>query len=459
VLNDEEIAALTQRVPTHSIPAEQAVLGGLLLNNDAWDAVSDLLAPEHFYAGANRLIFATIRSLIEGRHAADSVSVFEALKRAGRVEEAGGLKYVSELATQTPSAANIATYARIVRDRALLRGLLVAADEIVASVFDAKGAASAEAVHERAEARLFALSQSIARGASGWVDMVDLLPELIDQVQKAVESGDRRGLLGVSTGLVDIDQKTRGLQAGDLVVIAGRPSMGKTALAMNIAQHVALQEGRPVGVFSMEMGHSQLAAREVASMAQIDSQRLSAGELSTQEWTRLTDTLERVPPGRLFIEQTGALTPGEIRARSRRLARRCGGALGLIVVDYLQLMSAATQDSRENRATQIAEFSRSLKALAKELNCPVIALSQLNRSLESRTDKRPLMSDLRESGAIEQDADIVIGLYRDEYYNPDSTERGIAEAIILKQRNGPTGIVPLAFRAPFTRFDNLARIS
>jgi len=243
--------------------------------------------------------------------------------------------------------------------------------------------------------------------------MVDLLPELIDRVQKAVESGDRRGLLGVSTGLVDIDQKTRGLQAGDLVVIAGRPSMGKTALAMNIAQHVALQEGRPVGVFSMEMGHSQLAAREVASMAQIDSQRLSAGELSTQEWTRLTDTLERIPPGRLFIEQTGGLTPGEIRARSRRLARRCGG-LGLLVVDYLQLMSASNQDARENRATQIGEFSRALKALAKELVCPVIALSQLNRSLESRTDKRPLMSDLRESGAIEQDADIVIGLYRDD---------------------------------------------
>ncbi len=446
--DDPQIAAL--RVPPHSIEAEQAVLGGLLLDNMAFDRVADLLREEDFYRHDHRLIWRQIARLIERSQPADVVTVYEALQSLGKADEAGGLAYLNSLAQETPSAANIRRYGEIVRDRAILRKLISTSDEISTSALNPQGKDTRQLLDE-AESKVFQISEDGARGQAGFQPLPDLLGKVVERIDELYNQNNPNDVTGVPTGYVDLDRMTSGLQPGDLVIVAGRPSMGKTSLALNIAEHVAVDQGLPVAVFSMEMGATQLAMRLVCSVGRLDQQRLRTGRLVDDDWPRLTSAIQKMQDSQLFIDETPALNALELRARSRRLSRQCG-KLGLIVVDYLQLMSATS--SGENRATEISEISRALKALAKELDCPVIALSQLNRSLEQRPNKRPVMSDLRESGAIEQDADVIVFIYRDEVYNPDSTDKGVAEIIIGKQRNGPIGTVRLTFVGQYTKFEN-----
>ncbi|MBL0920372.1 MAG: replicative DNA helicase [Hydrogenophaga sp.] len=448
--SDRQIAQL--RVPPHSIEAESSVLGGLLLDNGAWDRVADLVNDSDFYRYEHRLTYSAIATLVNAGKPADVVTVFEHLQNLGKAEEAGGLAYLNSLAQYVPSAANIRRYAEIVRERAVLRKLVAASDEIATAAFNPQGKAVAKILDE-AEQKIFHIGEEGSRMKEGFQSMDRLVVDLLDRVQEMADNPN--DVTGVPTGFIDLDRMTAGLQAGDLVVLAARPSMGKTAFAINIAEHVALNEGLPVAVFSMEMGASQLAVRIVGSIGRINQGHLRTGKLTDEEWPRLTEAIERLRNVSLHIDETPGLTPSELRANARRLARQCG-KLGLIVVDYLQLMSGSSSDG-ENRATELGEISRGLKMLAKELQCPVIALSQLNRSVEQRTDKRPMMSDLRESGAIEQDADIIMFIYRDEYYTRDACkEPGVAEIIIGKQRNGPTGTVKLAFLNMLTRFESLA---
>jgi replicative DNA helicase len=440
------------RTPPHSVEAEQSVLGGLLLDNPAWDRIADLLGADDFYRHDHRLIFQAIGRLLEADKPADVVTVFEALQSSGRIEEAGGLVYLSSLAQNTPSAANIRRYAEIVRDRAVLRRLVTAGDEIATSALNPQGR-DTRAILDEAESLVFRIAEQGARGRQGFVEMDRLLTQVVERIQELFERANPSDVTGVPTGFADLDSKTAGLQPGDLIIVAGRPSMGKTSLALNFGEHVALDQGLPVAVFSMEMGASQLALRLLSSVGRIDQQRLRTGRLQDGDWPRLTEAIRKMHDAPLYIDETPALTAIDLRARARRLARTCG-KLGLVIVDYLQLMSASSVG--ENRATEISEISRSLKALAKELAVPVVALSQLNRTVEQRTDKRPVMSDLRESGAIEQDADVILFIYRDEVYNPESPDKGVAEVIIGKQRNGPIGRVNLRFGGEYTRFDNLA---
>jgi replicative DNA helicase len=449
---DDEVAKL--RIPPHSIEAEQSVLGGLLLDNSAWDRAGDLLVDSDFYSHQHRHIFAAIGLLINGSKPADVITVFERLQSVGKGEEAGGLSYLNALAQSVPSAANIRRYAEIVRERAILRKLVTASDEIATNAFNTQGRQVSEILDE-AEGKIFKIGEEGSKSKQGFQSMDQLVVQLIDRVNELHENG-AEDVTGVRTGFFDLDQMTAGLQPGDLIVLAARPSMGKTAFALNIGEHVAVNEGLPVVVFSMEMGAAQLALRMVGSMGRIDQSNLRTGRLRDDEWGRLSEAVEKLGKVSMFIDESPALTPSEVRARARRQARQCG-QLGLIIVDYLQLMSGSGGGGDENRATEIGEISRGLKSLAKELKCPVIALSQLNRSVETRTDKRPMMSDLRESGAIEQDADVIMFIYRDEYYTKDACkEPGIAEIIIGKQRNGPTGTCKLTFLKPLTKFDNLA---
>ncbi len=599
--DDPQVAAL--RVPPHSIEAEQAVLGGLLLDNAAFDRVADVLRDEDFYRHDHRLIWRQISRLIERAQPADVVTVYEALQTAGKAEEAGGLAYLNSLAQETPSAANIRRYGEIVRDRSILRKLISTSDEISTSALNPQGKDTRQLLDE-AESKVFQISEDGARGQAGFQPLPDLLGRVVERIDELYHQDNPNDVTGVPTGYVDLDRMTSGLQPGDLVIVAGRPAMGKTSLALNIAEHVAVDQGLPVAVFSMEMGATQLAMRMVCSVGRLDQQRLRTGRLVDDDWPRLTSAIQKMQDAQLFIDETPALNALELRARARRLSRQCG-KLGLIVVDYLQLMSATS--TGENRATEISEISRSLKALAKELDCPVIALSQLNRSLEQRPNKRPVMSDLREcvtgdtlvtladgrripiaslvgtepevlamdagqkivaarsdrvwpvgrraivrlslasgrvlrataehrvftgkgwrtiaaigigdrvaiargaladseellddeslrtwaqsdlfwdrvvaiepdgeeevfdltvpgpaswladgivshnSGAIEQDADVIVFIYRDEVYNPDSADKGVAEVIIGKQRNGPIGTVRLTFVGQYTKFEN-----
>ncbi len=447
---DDEVARL--RVPPHSIEAEQSVLGGLLIDNGAWDRAADLLRDADFYRWEHRLIYAAIGALVGASKPADVITVYEQLQMLGKADDCGGLAYLNALAQSVPSAANLRRYAEIVRERAILRQLIGASDEIATSAFNPQGRAVSTILDE-AESRIFKIGEEGSRARHGFQSIDKLVVQLIDRVTELAENG-AEDVTGVRTGFYELDRKTAGLQPGDLIVLAARPSMGKTAFALNIAEHVAVHEGLPVVVFSMEMGASQLALRLVGSLGRIDQQHLRTGALRDDEWTRLTEAVDKLGKASIFIDETPALNPAELRARARRQARQCG-KLGLIVVDYLQLMSGSS-GSDENRATELGEISRGLKALAKELQCPVIALSQLNRSVESRNDKRPMMSDLRESGAIEQDADVIMFIYRDDYYNKESKEPGVAEIIIGKQRNGPTGDIRLTFLKPLTRFENLA---
>ena len=448
---DEDIARL--RVPPHSVEAEQSVLGGLLLDNLAWDRAADLLTDGDFYRFEHRLIFSAIGSLVSNSRPADVITVFEHLQGLGRANDSGGLAYLNALAQSVPSAANMRRYAEIVRERAVLRKLIAASDAIATQAFNPQGRGAGQILDE-AETKIFRIGEETSRQRQGFQSIDKLMVALLDRVNELHENG-AEDVTGVRTGFYDLDRMTAGLQKGDLIVLAARPSMGKTAFALNMAEHVSVQEGLPVLVFSMEMGASQLALRLVGSLGRIDQQRLRTGKLAGDEWTRLAEAVDRLKQAQVFIDETPALTSAELRARARRMARQFGGTLGLIVIDYLQLMSGSSS-SEENRATEIGEISRGLKALAKELQCPVVALSQLNRSVESRTDKRPMMSDLRESGAIEQDADVIMFIYRDEYYNKDTKEPGVAELIIGKQRNGPVGTVKLTFLKPQTKFENLA---
>ncbi|MGQ9686643.1 MAG: replicative DNA helicase [Thiobacillaceae bacterium] len=449
---DPQLAAI--KLPPHSLEAEQSVLGGLLLDNGAWDRVADLINEHDFYAAAHRAIWRQITRLIEENKPADVITVAEALASHNQLEEVGGLPYLADLADNTPSAANIRRYAEIVRERAVLRKLVEVSGEIAESAYNPAGR-SASQILDEAEARVFEIRQAGERGAKGFLELKPLLIQVVNRIDELYNRDNPSEVTGVPTGFTDLDAKTSGLQPGDLIIVAGRPSMGKTAFSLNIAENVALNARLPVAVFSMEMAASQLVMRMLGSIGKLDQHKLRTGRIGDDEWPKLTHAIGVLDEAPIYIDESPGLTAMEVRARARRLARQCkDGKLGLIVLDYLQLMSGT--GTGENRATEISEISRSLKGLAKELDVPVIALSQLNRSLEQRPNKRPVMSDLRESGAIEQDADVIIFIYRDEVYNPDSPDKGTAEIIIGKQRNGPTGTVRMTFLGEYTRFENYA---
>jgi replicative DNA helicase len=438
------------RVPPHSIEAELSVLGGLMLNNSAWDRIVDKVSDNEFYRKDHRYIFAAIRSLSNEGKPADAVTVAEHLEHAGDLETAGGMDTIVRITQDVPGSANIEAYADIVRERAILRDLISAGSDIVSEVFNPAGRDSKELL-ELAEKRIFDIAERNSKTGGSFADMKELVLGAIERIDELYNSG--QSITGLSTGLDELDEKTSGFQNGDLIILAARPSMGKTALALNFAEHVALFEKKAVAVFSMEMPDQQLAMRLLASNARIDQSRIRDGKLQTEDWPRLTAAANMLSQAPIFIDDEGGLSPAELRARARRLKRE--NDLGLIVIDYLQLMTVP--GTKEGRTAEISEISRSLKALAKELDIPVIALAQLNRGLESRTDKRPMNSDLRESGGIEQDADVILFIYRDEYYNPNTDNPGVSEIIIGKQRNGPIGKVPAVFHGQFTRFENLPK--
>jgi replicative DNA helicase len=439
------------RVPPQSVEAEQSVLGGLLLDNGAWDRVADVLTADDFYRREHRLIFSAIAALLEDGSPADVVTVSEQLEKSAELEPVGGLAYLGALANNTPSAANIAAYAGIVRERSVLRELLRATAEISSATYAPDGRNAHELI-DFAEKRIFDIGEKGHRRGE-FQPINRLLSQAVDRIDQLYRSTSP--LTGVPTGFSDLDDMTSGLQAADLIIIAGRPSMGKTSLAMNIAENAAVGHKIPVAVFSMEMPGAQLAMRMMASLGRINAHRVRTGKLDDDDWPRLTSAVSLLNEAPIYIDDTAGLTPMELRARSRRLKREKG--LGLVIVDYLQLMQST--EIEENRATEISQITRALKGLAKELNVPVIAMSQLNRSVESRTDKRPVMSDLRESGAIEQDADVILFIYRDEVYNKESAHKGTADVIIGKQRNGPTGEVRLTFLGEYTRFENYTAAS
>ncbi len=449
-LPDQTVESL--KVPPHSIQAEQSVLGGLLLDNQTWDSVADKVGENDFYRRDHRLIFRAIAELAERQDPFDVVTISEVLETTGELQDVGGLAYLSMLARDTPSAANIVAYANIVRDRSVLRQLIHVGTEISDSAFSTEGRETAELL-ENAERKVFEIAEQRQKGQGGFNSIKSLLAKAVDKIEMLYEQdGD---ITGASTGFTDLDEKTSGLQPSDLIIVAGRPSMGKTTIAMNMAENVALKSGMPVAVFSMEMPGEALAMRMMSSLGRIDQHKVRTGKLDDDDWPRLTSAINLLAETKMFIDDTPALTPTEVRSRARRLTRE-HGQLGLIVLDYLQLMQSPS--SGDNRVQQISDISRGLKALAKELNVPVIALSQLNRNLEQRPNKRPVMSDLRESGAIEQDADLIIFVYRDEVYHEDSPDKGIAEVIIGKQRNGPLGTVRLTFLGQYTRFENFAGV-
>ncbi|MDR1709160.1 MAG: replicative DNA helicase [Candidatus Accumulibacter sp.] len=449
---DPAVAGL--RVPPHSVEAEQSLLGGLLLDNAAFDKIADIVGDGDFYRDDHRRIFRHVAKLLERGKPADAVTVAESLDLAGEAGETGGLAYLGELAANTPSASNIRRYAEIVRERSILRQLVTAGDEIAGSAFNPLGREARQLLDE-AEAKVFAIAESGLRHQSGFQHINPLLEQAVDRIQALHDRDDPSDITGIPTGYHDLDARTSGLQPGDLLIVAGRPSMGKTSFALNIGEYVAIEAGLPVAVFSMEMGGAQLAMRMLSSVGRLDAQKVRTGRLNNDEWERLTFALGKMHGKPLYIDETPGLNPNELRGRARRLYRECG-KLGLIIIDYLQLMSSSHPSGGENRATEISEISRSLKGLAKELEVPVMAVSQLNRSLESRPNKRPIMSDLRESGAIEQDADVIMFIYRDEVYNPDTPDKGTAEIIIGKQRNGPIGMTRLTFLGEYTRFENFA---
>ena len=435
------------KVPPNSIEAEQSLLGGLMLDALAWDKVADVIIGDDFYRKDHRLIFAAIASLIESGSPCDVVTVSEHLDGRGELENAGGLEYLATLANETAGAANARAYAKILRERSTLRSLISAGNEIAGSAFTTDGRTAAE-VLENAEKLVFDIAEKGNRGRKGFKALKDILPAAVDRIDLLHQSdGD---ITGVSTGYTEFDKMTAGLQPGDLVIIAGRPSMGKTTLAVNIAENAAIGSKVPTAIFSMEMPAQQLAFRMISSLGRVDQTHLRTGKFPDEDWSRINTAVQLMSEAPIYIDDTPGLAPSEIRARARRLQREHG--VGLIVVDYLQLMQV--HGSTENRATEISEISRGLKALAKELECPVIALSQLNRSVEQRTDKRPVMSDLRESGAIEQDADLIVFIYREEVYNQDTPRKGVADIAIAKQRNGPIGDFPLTFVGRYTKFEN-----
>ncbi|WP_020394282.1 replicative DNA helicase [Thiolinea disciformis] len=436
------------KIPPHSIEAEQSVLGGLMLDNEAWMVVGDKLVEEDFYRQDHRLIFRAISQMALQQKPVDVLTLTEWLRENRLLEDAGGLAYLALMAKDTPSAANISAYADIVREKSILRQLISVGTEIADSAFNPEGRESRQLLDE-AERRVFEIAEQGARNTRSFRPLKTLMKLSLDHIQELSKLNS--GITGVSTGYTDLDEMTSGLQKGDLIIVAGRPSMGKTTFSMNIAEYAAAHKKLPVAVFSMEMPAEQLTLRLLSSMGRVDQHRVRTGQLTDEDWPRIATAVKIFADVPMFIDDSPALSPNEVRARSRRLVRE-HGQLGLIVLDYLQLMQGSGKN--ENRTNEVSEISRSLKALAKELNVPIIVLSQLNRSLEQRPNKRPIMSDLRESGAIEQDADVIMFVYRDEVYNPDSAEKGSAEIIIAKQRNGPIGTCRLTFLGKYTRFEN-----
>lgn len=442
------------RVPPHSIEAEQSVIGGLLRDNTAWDRISGLLTAGDFYRYDHRIIFQETLRLIAAGKPADVLTVYEQLVLTGKAADLGGMPYLNAMAQNTPSTANIGRYAEIVKNRGILRRLIETANEICESAYRPRND-DVMGLLDQAEAKIMAIGAERTRGDAGAVALQPLLTQVVERIDQLYSRENQDDITGVPTGFVDLDRMTSGLQPGDLIIVAGRPSMGKTAFSVNIGEHVALEANLPVLIYSMEMGGAQLALRLLGSAGKLDQQRMRSGKLLDEDWPRLTNAIQKLNDAQVYIDETPSLSSMELRSRARREARK-HGKLGLIIVDYLQLMVGNNegQSRGDNRANEVSEISRSLKALAKEMGCPVIALSQLNRSLETRPNKRPVMSDLRESGAIEQDADVIIFLYRDEVYNPDSEEKGTAEAIIAKQRNGPIGSVRLTWIGEHTKFGN-----
>ena len=449
--NEQRIDQL--RVPPQSIEAEQAVLGGLMLAPDSYDRIADQLSDSDFYRRDHQLIYRAIRELAEKNKPFDAVTLGEWFESQGLSEQVAGGAYLIELASTTPSAANITAYAEIVRDKAILRQLIDVGTGIVNDGFQPDGRDSSE-ILEEAERQVLAIAQASSTGKTDFTPVTKALSEASDTLQTRYTNGG--GVTGLSTGYTELDLMTAGLQKTDLIILAARPAMGKTTLALNMAEYAAFRSKLPVAVFSMEMSASQLAMRLISSVGRVNAQRLRTGQLEDEDWSRVTSAIRQLREAKIFIDDEPGLSPVKLSAKARRLKREHG--LGLIVIDYLQLMSVP--GNSENRATEISEISRSLKGLAKELQVPVIALSQLNRSLETRTDKRPVMADLRESGAIEQDADMIMFIYRDDYYNKEnSPDKGLSEVIIGKQRSGPTGSIKLKFFGEYTRFDNLSHDS
>ena len=445
---------LNLKVPPHSIDAEQSVLGGLLIDNGAFDKVGDVVTDGDFYRDDHRRIFRHVSRLIERGKPADVVTVDEAIKVSEDKDKTGGITYLAALAGNTPSAHNVRRYAEIVRECAVLRKLIEVSAEIADSALNRMGKDVGQLLDE-AESKVFQIAEAGARTRQGFMEIQPLLTQVMERIDLLYHKDNPSDITGIPTGYRDLDRETSGLQPGDLIIIAGRPSMGKTALALNMAEHAAVENKLPVAIFSMEMSGSQLAMRMLGSIGRLDQHKLRTGRLSDDDWNRLTNAVGKLHDAPILVDESGALNALELRARARRLHRQYG-KLGLIVVDYLQLMQASSEG--ENRATEISEISRSLKSLAKELKVPVVALSQLSRAVEQRTGpKRPIMSDLRESGAIEQDADLILAIYREEVYTPDTPEKGVAEIIILKQRNGPIGTVKLTFLGEYTRFENYAQ--
>lgn len=453
-IDDREVRAVN--LPPQSIEAEQSVLGGLMLENSSWDRIADVVSDEDFYRHEHRLIFRAIATLMNESRPADVVTIQEELERSDLLDKIGGFNYLVTLVQNTPSAANIRRYAEIVRERSIIRQLAEVGTEIARHAYNPQGK-SAEQLLDEAENKVFQIAESSTKSKQGFLDIAELLRENVARIDMLYRRDNPNEVTGVATGFVDLDRMTSGLQAGDLIIVAGRPSMGKTAFAINIAENVALESKLPVAVFSMEMGGSQLVLRMMSSIGRVDQSLLKTGNLDPDDWLRLNEAVVDLSDSPIFIDETAGLTALELRARARRLARRFNGKLGLIVIDYLQLMSGSGRS--DNRSAELGEISRSLKSLAKELQVPVMALSQLSRTVEQRTDKRPMMSDLRESGAIEQDADLIIFMFRDEYYNKEKSQlKGLAECIIGKHRNGPTGRVFLTFMGQYTRFEDAAYI-
>lgn len=451
---DESYASL--KVPPHSLESEQSVIGGLLIENAALDRVADILSASDFYRHDHRLIYQHISQLIINNKPADIITVAESLENSAELSGVGGIAYLGALAQNTPSSANIKRYAEIVRERAVVRQLIEVSSGITDSAFNPQGRDAKNLLNE-AELKILKIAESGQRSSQGFSSVQELLPGVINRIDDLFQLDHSNGVTGISTGFLDLDTYTSGFQPGDLIIVAGRPSMGKTAFSINIAENIALESKLPVAIFSMEMGSAQLVTRMIGSVGRLDQHRMRNGTLEDDDWERLTMAVGKLNDAPIYIDEGAGLNSFELRARARRLQRKTG-QLGLIVIDYIQLMAGTSDKANENRATEISEISRSLKSLAKELNVPVVALSQLNRSLEQRQDKRPIMSDLRESGAIEQDADLILFIYRDEVYNKDSDQKGTAEIIISKQRNGPIGSIRLSFLGEHTRFENFANV-
>lgn len=447
---DTQMDAL--KMPPHSLEAEQSVLGGLLLDNERWDSVAEKVVARDFYSRPHRMIFESAAGLLESGQPLDLITLSERLELHDQLEDVGGFAYLAELAKNTPSAANITAYAEIVRERALIRDMIGVANEIADAGYDPQGRTSVDLL-DMAESKVFAIAEQRTNENEGPQNVDTILEKTLERIELLYQS-PQDGVTGVSTGFTDLNKKTAGLQGSDLIIVAARPSMGKTTFAMNLCENAAMEQEKPVLIFSLEMPAEQIMMRMLASLSRVDQTKIRTGQLDDEDWARISSTMGILMEKKnMYIDDSSGLTPTDVRSRARRIAREHGG-LSMIMVDYLQLMRVP--GLQDNRTLEIAEISRSLKALAKELNVPVVALSQLNRSLEQRADKRPVNSDLRESGAIEQDADLIMFIYRDEVYHEDSALKGIAEIIIGKQRNGPIGSVRLTFQGQFSRFDNYA---